>query len=242
MVSGLELAKLTVTSFLYRYWSKLNKGFKSYLIIAVTILMIITSAGIYGFLSSAYSSTSDQLSQVDGQIVLLEKKKENLNSSIVRIKEIIDTKSKRINILTSLRTTQESRIDTLYKKLMITGVRKTEQIIKNADFEIEKTNHQIDSLSRVNQNITNSIGKIDVKILELQSSNIKGEIGPLKYIAILTGQNIDTVVNFFILLLIFVCDPLAVCLVIATNKVLLEKEEIKVEEKKNWFYRTVYKR
>ena len=234
MTSGLELAKLVATSFLYRYWSNIGKAFRAYMTIGVIVLMMITSAGIYGFLSSAYSVTSDKLGKVDGQVELLEKKKDNIKSEADRIKSIMDNKSNRANALTALRTSQESRIDTLYKKGLVTSARKTEQIIKDANSDIEKTNRQIDSLSTKMQAVLDSAGRIDMKVLELKSSDIKGEVGPLKYIAALTGKDMGSIVNFFILLLIFVCDPLAVCLIIATNKVMMEsniKEEIKISEK-----------
>lgn len=226
MVSGLELAKLVVTSFLYRYWEKVSKVFRTYLLIAISILMIITSAGVYGFLSSAYSITSDKLGQTDSNIEIYEKKKESINDVNNRIKSIIDSKNNRINTLTQLRTTQESRIDTLYKKNLITSARKTEQIIKEANAEIEKNNKQIDSLNTIVQAALDSSNRIDLKILELKGSDIQGEVGPLKYISRLTNSSMETVVNFFILLLVFVCDPLAVCLVIATNKVLLESKDV----------------
>lgn len=226
MVSGLELAKLVVTSFLYRYWEKISKVFRTYLLIAISILMIITSAGVYGFLSSAYSITSDKLGQTDSNIEIYEKKKESMNDVNNRIKSIIDSKNNRINTLTQLRTTQESRIDTLYKKNLITSARKTEQIIKESNAEIEKNNKQIDSLNTIVQAALDSSNRIDLKILELKGSDIQGEVGPLKYISRLTNSSMETVVNFFILLLVFVCDPLAVCLVIATNKVLLESKDV----------------
>ena len=76
LISGLELAKLVVTSFLYKYWNDVSTILKSYMLIAIVTLMIITSAGIYGFLSSAYSITSDKMSLIDGHISIYEKKKE----------------------------------------------------------------------------------------------------------------------------------------------------------------------
>lgn len=226
MIGGLELAKLVTASFLYRYWSDITKVFKIYLTIGVITVMIITSAGIFGFLSSAYSITADKLSQVEGQIELLERKKEIINSEVDRTKEIIDSKSKRINSLTSLRAQQEVRIDTLYSRRMITSVRKTEQIIRDANTEIGKLNREVDSLSNKMQIVMNGLNTFDIDILELKNSDVKGEIGPLKYISILTGKSIESVVNFFIFLLIFVFDPLAICLVIATNKVLLKEKKV----------------
>lgn len=232
LISGLEFAKLVVTSFLYRYWSTISKTFRAYLLMAVSVLMIITSAGIYGFLSSAYSITSDKIEKLDGNVKIYEKKKEIMNDQINRIKTNIESRNKRSESLTLLRINQESRIDTLYKKGMIKSARSTEQIIRDANTEIANISHINDSLNKSIQVLSDSTGRIDMTILDLQSNDIKGDIGPLKYIATLTGKSIDDVVNFFILLLVFISDPLAVCLVIATNKVMLEQNQIIEEERK----------
>lgn len=232
LISGLEFAKLVVTSFLYRYWGTLSKTFKAYLLMAVFVLMVITSAGIYGFLSSAYSVTSDKMEKLDGNINIYEKKKEIMFEQVDRLKKNIENRNKRSESLTLLRINQESRIDTLYKKGMTSSARKTEQIIKDANNEIVNIGHINDSLNKVIQVVSDSVGRIDMEILNLKSSDVKGDIGPLKYIATLTHKTVDSVVNFFILLLVFISDPLAVCLVIATNKVMLEQNQIVEEEKK----------
>jgi len=224
LASGLELSKLVATSYLYRYWAETAKGFKIYMTIGVVTLMLITSAGIYGFLSSAYSVTSNKLSQLDGQIELMQKKKETVQNEAGRIKEIMNNKSNRANALITLRTQQEARVDTLYKKGMITSAKKTEQVIKDANIEVEKLNRQVDSLNSRMQIVLDSAGRIDIQVLELKNNDINGEVGPLKYIAALTGRDMGSVVNFFILILIFICDPMAVCLVIATNKVIMKME------------------
>lgn len=230
LISGLELAKLVVTSFLYRYWNNISLSFKGYLLIAVTVLMIITSAGIYGFLSSAYSVTSDKLSKIDGNIKLFDNKKQSLVNYSDRIKNNIEEKNKRSQSLVVLRVNQESRLDTLYKKGLIQSAKRTEQIIKEANDEIVEINKTNDSLNRVIQTVLDSVGRIDIKILSLNDNDVKGDIGPLKYIASLTHKSIDEVVNFFILLLVFISDPLAVCLVIATNKILLDEKKINDEQ------------
>jgi hypothetical protein len=231
LIGGLEFSKLVVTSFLYKYWDNIKFLFKFYLTLITLILMVITSSGIYGFLSSAYSYTSNKLAEIDGNILLYEKKKQMLYDYTDRIKINIIEKNKRIQSLTSIRFNQEARVDILYKKGLISSVRKTEQIIKEANLEINVSNIKIDSLNRIAQYNLDSIGKIDILILRLSSSNINGDIGPLKYIANLTGKNIDSVVNFFILLLVFISDPLALSLVIATNKVLSSEMEKNIIDK-----------
>jgi hypothetical protein len=227
MASGLEFSKLVSLSFLYRYWNNINGVFKSYLLIGIFVLMAITSAGIYGFLSSAYSITSDKLGNINSESEFFEKRKQVILNSNDRIKITIDNKNNRINTLTSLRTNQESRIDTLYKKGMISGVKKTEKIINNANIEIEKLSNQVDEFNKIIQSNLDSISKVEFKIVSVNNNDVKGEISSLKYISIITGKSIDSVVNFFILLLIFVFDPLAIALVIATNKVLMSEKQVK---------------
>lgn len=223
MASSLELAKLVSLSFIYRYWQEISKVFRIYLMIGIGILMLITSAGIYGFLSSAYSATSDKLDKIEGNVNFLEKKKAGMIENNDRSKTAIQNKNIRIGALNSLRVNQEARIDTLYKKGLISGVKKTEQIIKNADQEIEKLNEEINKLNNLIEVSMDSISKIEIAIVEVNADDVKGEIGPLKYISSLTGKPMDSVINFFILLLIFVFDPLAIALVIATNKVMIKE-------------------
>ena len=237
LISGLELAKLVVTSFLYKYWGDVSTILKSYMLVAIAALMIITSAGIYGFLSSAYMVTSNKMSLIDGSISIYEKRKEVIQEYVERMKNNIKDKNRRGESLMLLRTSQESRLDTLYKRNMIKSAKRTEQIIKDADNEITFIGSKNDSLSKMIQVALDSSGKIDMKILELNSSNVKGDIGPLKYIATLTGKSIDNVVNFFILLLVFISDPLAVAMVIAVNKVLLEQNRDVNILQYNWLYK-----
>ena len=75
MAGSLEISKLVIASLLYQYWDTLNKALKTYLTIACFILILITSAGIYGFLSSAYQETAALAGNVDAQIALVETKK-----------------------------------------------------------------------------------------------------------------------------------------------------------------------
>ena len=82
MASILEASKLVTATYLHRYWKKLNILLKSYLTIAVVILMMITSLGIYGFLTSAYQTTSDELNILDKQISVIEMKRERFDEQL----------------------------------------------------------------------------------------------------------------------------------------------------------------
>ena len=223
MASALEFAKIVTTSFLHRYWNFLQLKIKTPLIIGVAIVMIITSAGIYGFLSNAYSTTSGKLQNIEAQTKMVEQKKTIVLSEIKRLEETKDLKSQRVKSLTNLRTQQESRLDSLYNRRQIGVAKRVESQIDQANKEIASVNVEIDSLNARVQRKYAETTSMDMEVLELGNNDVAGDVGPLKYIAKLTGRDMDQVVNFFILLLIFVFDPLAVLLIIATN-ISFEKE------------------
>jgi hypothetical protein len=222
MASSLEFSKVIAVSFLHRYWNKISAGLKIYLTIGVFILICITSAGIYGFLSNAYQKTANKLELSEGQLSVLTNKKDLFQKNIDDNQKIIDTKNKRLQQLSDLRTTQETRIDAAINNAAKNRVRGD---INSANNEIQKLNGEIDVLTNKNTPLLDSVNLYSTKSIESKTNNsAAGEIGPLKYLAQLTGYPMDKIVNWFILLLIFVFDPLAVSLVIATNKVLeLEK-------------------
>ena len=231
MASALEFAKLVTASFLHRYWNVLKWQMKTYLTIGVMTVMIITSAGIYGFLSNAYSVTSGKLDNVDAQVTMVEQKKQILNSEITRIQENKTLKSDRVKSLITLRSKQEARIDSLYNRKQIVSAKRVEQQVEQANQEIITTNIEVDSLNNQTQRKYGEISAMELEILNLKNNDINSEVGPLRYISKLTGKDMDSVVNFFIMMLIFVFDPLAVSLVIATN-ISIEREFKKKEGSK----------
>jgi len=218
MASSLELSKVVAVSFLHRYWNKISNGLKIYLSIGVFILICITSAGIYGFLSNAYQKTANKLEITEGQAGGLNNKKSLFEKTINDNNKIIGTKSSRVEQLTQLRTAQETRLDGATTN---SARNKARSDINSANSEIQKLNGEIDVLNTKNSSLSDSVNFYSSKLIELKTNdNATSEIGPLKYLAQLTGQPMDKVVNWFILLLIFVFDPLAVALVIATNRVI----------------------
>jgi len=83
MASSLEVSKLVIASLLYQYWNKINKILKFYLLIALGVLIVITSIGIYGFLSSAYQETAVLSNNIDAQVSLIETKRNNVKEQLV---------------------------------------------------------------------------------------------------------------------------------------------------------------
>lgn len=231
MASILEFGKIVTTTALHKYWNNLTKALKIYLTLGVIVLMMITSAGIYGFLSNAYQKTANKLEIHEGELGVLDGKKKIFEDALLANNKIIESKSKRIDQLSGLRTNQESRIDAAKSNSNAKSLRGD---IASSNSEIQKLSSEIDGLNAKNSALNDSIAKYQTKGLELKStSDVAGEVGPLKYIAGLTGMKMDAVVNYMILLLIFVFDPLAIALVIVTNKIFdIEREELnKVVEK-----------
>ena len=228
MASILEIGKIVTTTALHTYWDKLAKPLRVYLSISVVILMVITSAGIYGFLSNAYQSTANKLEIHEGELGVLDVKKQTFEKSVSDNQKIIESKTKRLDQLSNLRSSQESRLDNSTSNRSKNSVRND---IKSADNEIQKLNAEIDILNAKNVVLADSINVYNVKAIELKSgSSVAAEVGPLKYISQLTGIPMASVVNYMILLLIFVFDPLAVALILITNKVFQIESEVETKE------------
>lgn len=230
MASVLEFSKIASTTALHNYWNKLNKSLKYYLVIAVAVLMLITSAGIYGFLSNAYQKTASQLEIEKGEVGILDNKKTLFQKNIDDNQRIVDTKNRRIEQLTNLRNTQEVRLDSARSNTAKDKVRKDIQI---ATEEIQKLTNDIDGLNNKNVGLSDSISNYTIKTLEISAnSSVGAEVGPLKYISEVTGIPMNKVVNILILLFIFVFDPLAIALVLLTNRIFeIENEQKTIETK-----------
>ena len=208
MASSLEISKLVIASLLYQYWNKLNKILRIYLTIAAVILILITSAGIYGYLSSAYQKTADQTSIVDSKVASLETKKklyENTRAGILQEKQSLSELKGSLSKGTTTQYTDR-------KGNLV--VRSNNASIK----QIENASKSDDKLSSKLDIVNDSIFALETKILEVKTTAIgESELGPLKYISSLTGIAMDRIINWYILVIIFVFDPLAIALVIAAN-------------------------
>jgi len=203
MASSLEIAKLVVASLLYQYWGELNKLLRLYLTIACITLMFITSGGIYGFLSGAYQETATKSELMDKHTLMLQTKQNRFNEQLKAEKELLIYYTEALSNPTMIQY-----ID-----------RETQQLITTTSSRQRKlmTSQLNEAKSNVYR-LNDSISIYDMKILEKEVSNEEvRELGPLKYVAKSLGVEMDKVVNYFLLLIVCVFDPLAVCLVIAAN-------------------------
>jgi len=194
MAGSLEFAKLVTASFLYRYWKTVPAFLKNYLIVGTVVLILITSAGIFGYLSNAYQGATttfekqstilmfkeDQLAQVAEDKVFL---KEELETAIAELPDNYRTARKKLR---------------------------------------EEYQPQINDLNKQTLELKQQIGDLKAELVDTGV-----DVGPAIYLARVFDTEIDTVVKFFIFILIFVFDPLAVSLVIAANMAFEQASGIK---------------
>lgn len=236
MAGSLEVAKLVIASLLYQYWGQLNKILRTYLTIATVILVLITSAGIYGFLSAAYQETATKSGIVDKEVQLLELKK----SRFVENRDyLLSEKSQLDQSITSLREGLANNVIQYKDKETGQIITTTSSSNRRAlQSQLESAVTQRDVVSKRLEVATDSISSIEVKMLDVESnSELAGELGPLKYLSELTGTPMNKIINILLLVIIFVFDPLAISLVVASNfafdKIAKPKKEEEQEEVNN---------
>lgn len=216
MASSLEISKLVIASILYQYRKTLSKLLQVYLTIALILLMVITSAGSYGYLTQGYSATSNKISIVEQQITSLTTKKqlyENTKKELLVEKQSIDKSTSELRTALSTGTILQSRDK---NGNLITKESKNNR--KSYEAELQLLSTQNNTISDKINVINDSIFSYEDKILNSKTQlTEKGELGPLKYLSGLTGQPMDKIINWLILTIIFVFDPLAICLVFAAN-------------------------
>ena len=230
MASSLELAKLITAGYLYNYWDKINKSFRIYLSGAVLILILITSLGIYGFLTSAFQDTFNQYSIKEKQLAFLEQKEKFWGDDVIRYDEELKRISNNISTLSNAKSQSIEVRDTS----VVGGVRRTistsELRISQKRIEVEEENRK--GVQSKREVAADSLQSIQLKILDVESSEgVSSELGPLEYLSGLLDRPMDVIINWFILIIIFVFDPLAVALVIAFNNAVLVDRGIVKKEK-----------
>ena len=225
MASSLELAKLITAGYLYNYWDKINKSFRIYLSGAVLILILITSLGIYGFLTSAFQSTFNQFSVSEKQLSFLQQKEKFWADDVARYDVELSRISENISTLSNAKATGIQVRDTASTTGFRNTISTTELRLSQKRIGVEEQNRKDVQAKR--EVVADSLQTIQLKILDVESDEgVSSELGPLQYLSGLLDKPMDVIINWFILIIIFVFDPLAVALVIAfSNAVKVDKGE-----------------
>lgn len=194
MAGSLEFGKLVAASFLYRFWDNINRLLKIYLVTGVIILVGITSAGIFGYLSNAYQGATINFEKQSTELLALEDRLDVLEEDRVFLKQELEDQVESLpeNFITAKRNLREQ-----YNPQI--------QVISNDILEVK--------------------GRISDLEIELIETGV--DVGPAIYLAKAFETDVDNVVKFFIFILIFVFDPLAVSLVLAFNHAIEYESRVK---------------
>jgi hypothetical protein len=191
MAGSLEFAKLVSASFLYRYWTKVNTWLKYYMTVGVVTLVLITSAGIFGFLSNAYQGATIEFEKESTKLLYKEDRLSQLQEDKQYLKEELEFAIAELpdNYITAKRKLRED-----YSPKVL------------------EVNDQI-------LDIKQEIGDLKTALIETGV-----DVGPAIYLARAFGTDVDSVVKFFIFILIFVFDPMAVALVLSYNIAMVNRQ------------------
>lgn len=216
MAGSLEIAKLVTASLLYQHWKTINKLLRTYLTVATVVLVLITSMGIYGFLSAAYQDTYRQLTIKDNQTAFLIQKKNYYELDVNRYDKELERISNNISTLSNARSQQIQIRDTSVAGGVRTTISTAELRLAQSRIATEEENRKAVQVKR--EIAADSLQKYQLEILELENNfDVAGELGPLEYLSGLTGTPMDKIINILLLVIIFVFDPLAISLVVAAN-------------------------
>lgn len=231
MAASLEASKLVLATLLHQYWDRLGKLLRAYLTSAVVVLIIITSMGIYGFLSAAYQETANKATIVDTQIAFLEQKRNFYQEDVDRYDTELERISNNIATLSQAKSRDIQVRDTSTATGFRNTISTTELRLAQQRIESEEENRRLVQADR--SEAADSLQKYQVAILDANIGNdIAAELGPLKYLSGLTGISMDRIINILLLIIIFVFDPLAVSMVLAANYAFDIARDKKEEEKK----------
>jgi hypothetical protein len=218
MGTFLEVSKISIATYLHNSWRKIYTMLKVYLVTAVVILSLITSLGIYGLLSGGFQQNISKLevgTRVINSVNIKKQRYEDIKQEHMQEKHALDKDISALRDALSTKTTL-SHVDRKTGAVINTesaGNRKAyeSQLHETSQTRTELT-HKIDILN-------DSITALDIHVLDLENTeNTSSELGVIKYIHELTGWDMKSIANVFILMLIFVFDPLAIMLVVATNQ------------------------
>ena len=216
MAGSLEIAKLVTASLLYQHWKTINKLLRTYLTVATVVLVLITSMGIYGFLSAAYQDTYRQLTIKDNKTAFLMQKKDYYELDVNRYDKELEIFSNNISTLSNARSQQIQIRDTSVAGGVRTTISTAELRLAQSRIATEEENRKAVQAKR--EVAADSLQKYQLEILELENNfDVAGELGPLEYLSGLTGTPMDKIINILLLVIIFVFDPLAISLVVAAN-------------------------
>lgn len=205
MGSILEIGKITTTVWLRKYWKQCSLYLKLYLVPAVVLLAILTSMGIFGFLSKAHMDSGLVSGDVQAKLALIDEKIKTQRDNIEVARKALQQMDAQVDARLSRGDSEQSAERAVQIRRQQAGERaKLQKDIGDAQQIISKLNEERAPIAAENR-------------------KVEAEVGPIKYVAALIyGDNPDSnllerAVRWVIILLVIVFDPLAIALVLAAN-------------------------
>ena len=229
MAGSLEFGKITVASYLYRKWKSISKLMRTYFLVAVFILVCISSAGIYSYLTNAYHLTMIKTQAVDIKVSALEAEEQSLQERKEDLEYEIKSTDDQILFIRNAITRNDEQLANLYKASIEDTMRTWYNNIYRLRNEQNNYKEEIVILRDLKDQYRNNIVEINNSLKEIwkdsgeiQVSDEFGDIGPLKKLGELFNVEMDSIVKFFIFIILIIFDPLGVLLVVAFNKLQME--------------------
>ena len=199
MTGLLEISKIVLASWLYQNWQTTPKLLRSYFVAAVLILMLITSLGIFGYLSKAHLDQQLDSDSVGSQIAQIDARLDSANRHLQRSQTQEDLLDKSVNV----------RLTESQAKYAVHDLKSQTKVRAELKADIDRDQTTVDSLMQ------------EKLMLAHKQTTIKSKLGPIKYVAEMFGgktdQDMDAAVRWVIVMIIVVFDPLAVLMIVAAN-------------------------
>lgn len=206
MGGALEAGKIVATVWLHNNWQRVSWAFKVYLVPAVVFLMLLTSLGIFGFLSKAHSDQSLVTGDAVSQVAIYDEKIATERENITQAKRALDQMNAQVDQMLGRSDSER-------------GAERAVSIRKNQARERAALNAEITRSQKTIQQL-----QAERAPLAAEARKVEAEVGPIKYIAALIyGDNpdqnvLERAVRWVIILIVIVFDPLALTLILAANK------------------------
>ena len=202
--TSIEVGKLVTVSYLYRYWNDTAKLLRGYMMAAIMVLMLVTSGGIFGFLSAAYQKDILPLEQMNAQVVQLEAQKT----------EWSELKTERLE--------RRKQIDSDIASLPNNYITGRQRLMKSYGPELTQIRSDIEYYTEQLQTATTQSHALKSQVIQQEVHT-----GPIIFIAKAFDQTVDTAVKWMTLLIIFAFDPLSVALTIGANIAIMKRNAFK---------------
>jgi hypothetical protein len=220
--SSIEISKIVATSAIHTYGKKIGLTYNILLSLGIIIAMGITSMGVYGFLSSGYQKNTTKLNSSNREITLItdkiklkEKNRESINQQLLQTQKSISDLRNALGNNTQTRLDNKGNIITTSSAANRKSYENQLNIATQSEIKLSNDLSSTDSLINV---------LYDTKIKLESEADTSNELGPLKYLAEVTGTSMDNVMKWFILLLIIIGDPMAILMIIIFNKIINQNE------------------